>query len=398
MSLPHPQIHLQRCLRGTALLLSGLLLSSCTPRPSHKETREIGYEGIARTQPFLAAERLLSSLGSDARKLHSLKDLSYGSTLILNTEASSNQATSQRALDWAENEDGHLILLLSGSESWRDDWEMNLNDLFSNPNELDVNPILKKYRLAATKASFLSKPAAAAKVSVDVDDETYEMATSGHLTLHATSIADKTDVLAGTAEACTLLSMPLRSGGRLTVICDATPFRNRYLADADHAKLLVALIGLGSDMQQRTIGFMLNNNVSFYGMLWEKFWMPLIALAILVLAWLWKNFPRFGPLLADHANSDRQFADHLRMTGNFLWGRKRSADLLQAMRHAILRKLQTRHHGLSDGPEDRLLEHLATLTHIPYDRVAAAWHVPSTQDSRHFLTLLRDLQTIHQSL
>ncbi len=397
MSLPHPQTFLKWCLRGAPLLAS-LLVSSCKPRPSHQESREVGFQGIARTQPFLAAERLLESLGADTRKLASLNELPYGGTLIINADSTSNQATGQRALEWVENEGGHLILFLSGSESWRDDWEMNLNDIFSNAQEIEVHPALKKYGLGVTKQGFLFKTAATNNVSVAIDGETYEMASPGNLSIRATTVTGQPDVLAGTRDASPLLSLPLRSGGRLTVISDAIPFRNRYLKDADHAKILVALIGLGTERQQHAVRFMLNNHVSFYGMLWEKFWMPLIALGVLILAWLWKNFPRFGPLLANHANTERQFADHLRMTGNFLWGRKRSADLLQAMRHAIQRKLQARHQGISDGPEDRLLEHIANLTQLPYERVAAAWNVPATQDSRYFLTLLRDLQTIHQSL
>ena len=399
MSLPHPRILLKWCLRRITPILVGVLAASCKPRPSHQESREIGFQGAARTQPFLAAERLLDSLGADTRKITSLNELPYSGTLIVNADATSNQATGQRALEWAENEGGHLILFLSGSESWRDDWEMSLNDIFSNAQEIEVHPALKKYRLGVKKESFLFKPTATTTdVSVDIDGETYEMASSGNLSIRATSMTRHPDVLAGTRDASPLLSLPLGSGGRLTVISDAIPFRNRYLKDADHAKILVALIGLGTDRQQHAVRFMLNSHVSFYGMLWEKFWMPLTALGVLILAWLWKNFPRFGPLLANHANSERQFADHLRVTGNFLWGRKRSADLLQAMRHAIQRKLQARHHGISDGPEDRLLEHFANLTQLPYERVAAAWNVPATQDSRYFLTLLRDLQTIHQSL
>ena len=399
MSLPHPQSFLKWCLRSIPPILLALLVASCKPRPSHQESREIGFQGAARTQPFLAAERLLDSLGADSRKLTSLNDLPRGGTLIVNADSTSNQATGQRALEWAENEGGHLILFLSGSESWRDDWEISIGDLFSPPQNLDVHPVLKKYQLAVTKKDLESK-STATNVSVDIDGESYEMAPYGNFTIHSTSTSTKRrpDVLAGTRESSLLLSLPLQDGGRLTVINNAIPFRNRYLKDADHAKILVALIGLGTERQQYSVSFMLNNHVSFYGMLWEKFWMPLIALAILIVAWLWKNLPRFGPLLANPTNSDRQFADHLRMTGNFLWGRKRSADLLQAMRQSILRKLQARHHGISDGPEDRLLEHLATLTHIPYERVAAAWNIPFTQDSRFFLTLLRDLQSIHQSL
>lgn len=380
-----------------AVLATGLLAVSCTPRASHKESRDTGYEGIARTQPFLAAERLLASLGWEVRRDHAIKDLGYGGTLILNGDGSSNQITSQRALEWAENQHGHLILLLSGSESWRNDWEPNFQQFLVNSEELNVHPVLKKLHLTVSSKGVFSM-GSPATIDVEIDGESYEMKSAPPLTLHASSMPGKADVLVGTKDEASLVSMPLKSGGRITVVCDGVPFRNRQLDTADHAQILVALVSLGSEWQQRSVAFLLHSSISFYGLLWDQFWMPIIALAVLLLAWLWKNFPRFGPLLAANGNADRQFSDHLRMTGNFLWSRRRSSDLLQATRQAILRRLQVRHHGMSGAPEDRLMEHFSGLTQIPYDRVARAWQASESNDSGHFLAILRDLQSIHQAL
>lgn len=385
--------------RWCSLVLISSLLTGCLKfRKSHEETREKGYEGIARAQPFLAAERLLTKFGWEPDRLHSAKSLPYGGTLILNADSSRDQFTAYQAMDWMERRSGHLILFLSSAESWRDDWAVDFFSYFKDIDSLENHPILQKYHLKPSNNSLRifggGKPQEA-----KIDGAKFMMENTGSITLDATAVAQDTDALAGTAASASLLSFPLSGGGRLTVICDARPFRNRFLDHEAHADVLLALLALRGETGDHTVGMMLSNGLSFYTMFWEKYWMALIALGVLVLLWLWKNFHRFGPLLLPSTTNDRQFADHLRMTGHFLWSYRRSGELLGAMRQSIQRKLQAAsHQEMSEGAPARLLEHLSNLSKLPPERVTAAWHTPATSDLRQFIHLMRDLQTIHQSL
>src|SRR5213075_340682 len=103
-----------------------------------------------------------------------------------------------------------------------------------------------------------------------------------------------------------------RGFGRVTLVADAHPFRNRYLARNDHAALLYGLVSLD---HRTVVSFVSVLKVSFWKMLWEHGRPALLCLAALLMLWLWKNLPRFGPILAAEDHSSRDFTAHLAMAG-----------------------------------------------------------------------------------
>lgn len=386
---------------------AAIFLAGCDRGTPRKVTTDTGYKGTARSQPYLAAQRMFEKLDWEVKIIHSIHDLPRRGTLILTGTEGSAHATAMRTVEWAEKSGGHLILMLRRTESWRDDWDSYIGDLFTSKEELNLHPVLKKLKatVADSSGDFLST---GDKQEVKIRGKKLSMEFRSNLTLDAREITPEPEVLVGKISATPLFSVRAGYRGRITVVCDGSPFRNRYLDQQDHATILNDLVNLtrrnsdlnysNYDFAPRQLHFLMSANDSFMSILWEKYWMALIALGILIIAWLWKNFPRFGPLQAADDPGVRQFSEHLKMTGNFLWHHHQSANLFPPMRRSILRKLQLRSGSIPPDDDADVIERLAAMSRLPSERVASAWQAVHVADGKHFLTIIQDLQTIEHSL
>ena len=157
-----------------------------------------------------------------------------------------------------------------------------------------------------------------------------------------------------------------RGYGRITLVADAHPFRNRYLAERDHAALLSELARIDGG---RLVWFLNGARISFWKMLWEQGWMGLVAVAALVACWLWKNLPRFGPTLEGEDRVARDFAEHLALTGAFLWRHRQVAALLEPLQRDVQTALARR--GLRVD-EPSVQQELALRSGLSVERVRLA--------------------------
>ncbi len=375
-------------------------LTGCRPASYTTETREVGYKGMARTQPFLAARRLLEESGHAVKTIQTVAEAPrFGGVLILSGATAQNQSTAMRSLDWVRRYGGHLIVFFKGAEPWRDDFRGGIADFWQNlldsTKEFETNAILRELRV--TPASGMKD----ASVALDAGSYAFEMdSRAGFATQGA---VPKPDILSGDGGHSQIASIPYQ-GGRVTLVMDARPFRNRYIDEKDHAALLLALVGKNDGGSAwgahggAEVAFFLRGGDSFFALLWEQFWKVLVGLALLVAFWLWKNLPRFGPLRSAAPDTLRQFSEHLKLTGSFLWRRRQPFDLLQPMRRSILARVSRKHPLWLAGGDDTLLPRLAEAAGLPLQRVTAAWNTAHVQHPPEMIRLVRDLQHIHQAL
>ncbi len=374
-----------------------LWLGSCQ-RASHQESREIGYEGKARTQPFLALTRMLDDLGYETEVLHGLGTLPRQGTLVVSAEATRKPSSAAQVLDWVTKRHGHLILLLQGTENWQDDWGGSLRDIFAGADGFKLHPILAKLGLTVEPHGLLGF-GHGKDLETEFQEETLHLQDQGGTTLDSAKLTTPVSLRFGTPEASLLLSTPWK-GGRVTVIGNATPWRNRYVDLADHARIFVRLLQQESDSYEpgAHVCFLFTSAEGFFSLLWNRYWMALCALVVLIAGWLWKNLPRFGPLTPLGTTELRQFTEHLHMSGNFLFNHGQTMELLQPIRAAICQCLYQRHGFHEHTAESAIVTHLAAASQLPIERVSAAWNASYVKDPRHFLTYLQDLQTIRLSL
>ena len=123
----------------------------------------------------------------------------------------------------------------------------------------------------------------------------------------------------------------------------------------------------------------------------------MIGLLAVVVFWLWKNMPRFGPLRREEARSNaRDYDHHLEALGDFQWRLDKGAAMLRPLRDSILERAQ-RLAAAGQRQED-LFEWIAQRAAITRDRAARAMSPDRPADPPSFTRLLADLQHIHLSL
>lgn len=432
-------------------LLLLVLLPACD---GHWEdiTRETGYKGPARIDPFLAAARLLKQRDHSTERAPTLANLPDAASGLVFASAENGMPVGRATplLQWVAD-GGHLVYTLAGAGPYND-WSvfsaLSSYGYFGNDERPD--PILETLGVTAKdrrteeeaeqdrarvitggkkktknpkgdapnppateetpKAKPKTKPTSKAKAK---PDEKEEIEKPEDVSLTTTTLNWRTqpiqvqlpdyvtfsidrklrngDFIAGTPEAAHLLS--LRHGtGRVTLIPHARPLRNRYLGDQDHGLLLTTLAGPGPVDALFVVGL----EGSFWQLLWERAWRPIIALGLLIAFWLWMSLPRFGPVRRVSLHATKRFSDHLTTLGGFFLSIRRQDHLIASAQAALHQRLRDTHPHLTDPADQTHL--LATRSQLPLDRVQAALSHPQALPANQIIRILQDLQTLRHSL
>jgi hypothetical protein len=186
--------------------------------------------------------------------------------------------------------------------------------------------------------------------------------------------------------------------GRITVITDGRIFRNRWIGENDHAALLAALLDAGE--YDGRVGIVRDTGLSFPALLRQHLSPVLIAGAVLLVLWLWRNMSRFGPIeSAAQPAVSRGYEHHLEALGFFHWKLDHATTLLAQLRAQVAEFGHRACLAAGRGDGDLHL-FLAERAGLPTERVARALLVAAPHDPNAFTLVTADLQklldTLHQ--
>jgi hypothetical protein len=346
--------------RGTAaaalvllLPVAALLLASCdTRKPIRYEEEIIGYKGAARFNPWLAAERMLTEIGTPSSTRPGLTELPDADTAIfLPADSIASRGEARRMLSWARG-GGHLIVACSGTSRFHNDHD--------GVEKADLDreaPLFRELGIAPAE----SRPDMSQEV--EIDGVEYALESPDRVALDVTG--QPADVLAGDPAEAVLASFS-HGIGRVTLLAGATPFRNYHIADADHASLLCALAALEP---VRSVVFIARSEVNLWDMLKAYAWMPVLATALLIVFWLWRHLPRFGQAVPADTSAIRHFGIQLDEAGRFLSDRAGPAALLGPARRAVLQAASQR--GLHQQAPD-FMDQMAARSGLTHAEVSTA--------------------------
>ena len=359
-----------------ALMIAAVSLTAC----NYTEVkREIGYKGKARINPWLAAERFTERSGNQVRSLASW--ISPGSEDVVwfvPASVLSNRSFIRDMEDWVED-GGHLVLLVEHTESETNDWSQNSEKPVFEPVLFDM---LERAGIDLESSQNSNVPVKAS--SIEFDGKTYEV-----------DAKSSWRVIAENGEAGVFASVE-SLGGRITVLTDARIFRNRWIADKQHADLLDALVR--STEYEGAIAFLRGSGLSLFDLLGKYLWPVLVALGGLIGLWLWKNLTRFGPLeAADEVSTLRGYEHHLEALGDFQWRLDRAASLLAPLRSQIVERGQ-RTSVRAGMRDDDFFQFLADRAELPRDRVFRALAEAAPADTFTLTRTAADLQKLLQVL
>lgn len=425
--------------RTVVLLLP--LLAMLTGCKGHWEDveRKLGYKGQARTDCFLAARQLIEEFDIEAERravLDKMPEDDMG-VLVLSAENVVSAARSEQILKWV-NDGGHLIYPMAGCGAYND-WgifsAMSGYAYFGNDTRPDnilrelgvtvhdrraeeMKKLMKKSGFKkAEKTDEANKTDEATEepkkkeskkkkqgikdpddvptglFEMSWDGEIYKIEVPDFVTFKYDHELRAGDYAGGTKNKTFILSLA-HGLGRVTLLNHARPLRNRYIGERDHARWLMALVGLDAERVEFVIGM----EKSFMEMLWEHGWMLIISLAVGVAFWLWCHMPRFGPIRQAVLHETRHFVDHVAALGQFFHRLHRDDVLLRDAALQVRARALTRFPQLTGAGDAVLLPHLSQVSGLKLDRVQAALAEPRALAPYQFVAVLQDLQTIRQSL
>jgi len=359
--------------RGLLLLLAGLLLAGLgwlgwRQLPWEQVEVPAGYQGEARSNPFLAAQRLLVRTGHRAVCGRGLPDPlpPPGDVLILpSRQGTLAPAAAARIADWVAR--GGL-LLAAGMEP--------------EPARAraTADPLFRAFGVRLVAAPV--RPGAA---SFALDGARFQLDLGGRARIQAPAGAD------GPGPAGPDPLVRVRHGrGEALLAADLWCLSNRRLQTLDHPDFLCAVAGQRPDGQVWIITGL--ESPSLWGWLRVRAWPVLAALAALLLAGFRAAAPRFGPPIPDPDPARRSLLEHLDACGRYQWRSGRGEPLLRAARAAMRQRLGQVHPGwlLLDPPELRL--RLAQASGLDPERIQRALH--SAQP--HPAGFLEAIQTLHR--
>ncbi|MCH7225139.1 DUF4350 domain-containing protein [Haloferula sp. A504] len=351
-----------------------------------EETRDVGHKGRARVNPYLAAERLLERLDYEVVSKPGWPAFEGEEAMVLMPASVLGAEGYVRDLEQWTQWGGHTVIFLERGETFLSDWNelpdwRHLDQLM----EKDATPFEDWAGRAGLTISGSRWDGGDKTLTEEVviEGETFEVSIETAFSVEREG------------KESPLISVPYGEG-RLTVVADARPFRNRYIGDYDHASLLARLVELSPCYG--TVSFVRNASLSFWALLWNRGWPALVALLLLVAFWLWKNLPRFGPL--DSVESEgilRAYDHHLESLGDFHWRLDRGEGLLRPLRESLVERAHRL--AISTGrPDADIFDLMAERSGIPRERAERAMTFERARDAGGFTRLVADLQKLHLSI
>jgi len=334
----------------------------------------IGFQGEARRNPFLAAERLLAKLGIAARRaktLADLRDLPERGALILpdRREAITPDARAQ-ILAWVEA-GGHLIV---------EDENYRLPDPMLDALGVTRNPVKNP---GPQRTLEVRLPQASEPMKVDMHS------------LQSLDAPQATVQVVG-RQATHLVHFP-RGRGQVTVLNDLAFMRNGVIGERDHAEFLWQIVRFDPE-SAAVVFFDHPEKLSLWRWLEDHAWAVLTGGAMLLALWLWRIAPRFGPLAPDPEPVRLRLLDHLQASGRFQWSAGGGEALVESAREAALRRVaraQTDFAGFSRAERIARLASVFGLDQADADRLLDPIKRVTTHD---FVNAMRAYQRIHERL
>lgn len=333
----------------------------------------VGVSGEARLRQFLAAERFAERMGVSAKELRSLPEidsLAPGSVLLLpNHRQALDPRRMERILAWVQA-GGHLVA--------------EAEPLGVGDPLLDLLAVRRVEAPFAAKPLAVEAPGAARALKVTLRPRLALEPPTGQLRLRAAS------------DATLRLVSFARGRGAVTVTTTLDFARNERIGEEDHAELLWRL--MQETPAKRLAVYWRPERLSLASFLAEHAAAVLAAGAALLVAWLWRIAPRFGPVAPDAPPARRRLLDHLRASGRYFWAQGLRERLVVAARDAALRRVVRAQPEFAAAQRPERAARLAALVAISMEEAQGLLDAGGAMRGAAFIQLMQTAQRVHAAL
>lgn len=348
------------------------------------EAEDTGYQGRARSDPWLAAERVLERLGMKVREVRALPELRAlpggGVLLLPQNRHGITPPLRESVLQWVEA--GGLMIVEAEEINQPDPL---LDALSVRRALLDAKGRVRRAARADPRSEpvRIAIPAGAEPVSV-------QMRRFLDLKADAASASYRNSIAA--------VALVLERGkGRVVVLNQIDWMSRDQLRNHDHAEFLWRLAQLQPQATE-VIFFNDPSRLSLADWMLANVWAVLAGGLVLLAVWLWRDLVRFGPVEPDPPRARRRLLDHLRASGRFLWENGGALQLQEAAREACLRRITRAHPDLLSAPDQERERLLTGLLGFEPAQARLLLAPATTGRMADFMQTVRLYQSVHERL
>lgn len=417
-----------------------------------------GLQGPAKYDKYYIAERFLQQKGLQvtreetyARMNDEAIDHRYDTVFLSNSGRTMSEAQRKTLLDWVAN-GGHLVIQgeTANYTDWGEDTDnaqrfeakaQSNRDLLSQAGiavadcENDICRECRTSEEAGQRIDAVSE--AVSHLSGDQDYETDEEKADELLRVDSASYnnstielngkklvlgnSDRHGLFAHGGKAKKIFSQPASctgdlfalftyGRGQITVYNQSTDaFSNRIgwwgrsnsifgYHNATYLYYLLTAADQSGQSKQRILWYESETYPGIWGLVWQYWRYAAIAAVALLLAWIWRNTPRFGSLLVEDERKGLTLNRHLRATGQFYY-QNDGKSLLASACYEQLDKDIARHIPLAKRLSQRqLAEKIADKTGLAAAVVNEVLERRYPQSDNEFTQLIYTIQQIRNRL
>ncbi|MEO8779469.1 MAG: hypothetical protein ABI389_12470 [Rhodanobacter sp.] len=339
---------------GAALLLVASFFATFERK---NVTELVVAHGEARYNPFFALQLALDRSGLPARSLTTLDPtrlaLKQGDTLLLGADAARvDIKDAERIAAWVRG-GGYLLVSPGSASAARTPLfdALGLVDAKSAPFGCSGGPAVgsvSKAGLQFCATKFRLKPAAVARV----------------------------DAAIGNAQDGYLFARTRLGKGTVSVLASFTPLTRSSLKNSWAQQFAWHLLVPNRDQGTIYLVYALDGP-SFLAFVAIKGWPALLALTLLLAAWMAMRSARLGPLLPAPALHRRALLEHVQAAGEFLYRRDAGRTLHSLASQTVLTRLRRRDPACVMLNGDALYARLAERSALDVLQVAQAFQSPA---------------------
>lgn len=351
-----------------------------------KETIDIGFQGAARQNNFLAAQRLAEyyHMNSVSKKtLPAVISIDH-TTLLISLESIPSSGPQLDALrNWVQD-GGHLIC---GA----------VNPVKEEDMLFLAQPLKDFLNIRSLSLSVGEEAAEEIQLGDEFFDVEMPLAFNCRLSGYQQVIKDGNGNL--------ISGQRTLGDGKITLLGSIQIFNNDNLEKAQHAALLKSLL-----IQYDSSSFLLiyrRGTLSAWQWLWENAMPVIILLIALIVAWVLQGSRRFGPSLPPYNYGSRKIMEHIEAMGRYMWGGKHQLHLVKCLRRRIRERVKRVYPAWYKMSLEQLAVELSRISGLEKNQVVAAF-VPAedekfTRDSSfsredHFYETVLTLKKIRESI
>lgn len=182
--------------------------------------------------------------------------------------------------------------------------------------------------------------------------------------------------------------------GLLTVVSDLDFLTSSQIGKHDHALALQQFtdtkhgVSLIADVDMPPLT----------QLLWQWARELIVAIAVLIAAWVWAHARRFGPVRDPQSQIRRSLAEHIRASATWLWRHHHADALLDAARRQVLQRARQRFADFDTQEKPQQLELLGAYSALDRNALQLALFDAAPRDAQAFSDAVATLQTLQLQL